>query len=135
MGAIVEKTINHSGRGHVIGRVHEDGTKTDVIEERGVKIENGIGGIMCGPVHSKQNGLGNKNRVAIGEQSKNSIPRELLPSAILANPGEVTQYSTPLLQEMIEASKKNTKQKRKISPHYANPTSPTPEHGNPGRPN
>jgi hypothetical protein len=70
MGAIVDETINHSGRCHVIGGVHENGTKTSTIEKLCVEVKHSVVFFLCGPVHSQHDGLRNEGQVAIGEQSK-----------------------------------------------------------------
>jgi hypothetical protein len=51
MRAVIEKTINHNGGGHVISQIHEDCTKSDVVDELGVKVKNCFMFTLNWPVH------------------------------------------------------------------------------------
>jgi hypothetical protein len=66
VSTVVEKTINHRGGCHVVSGVHKNGTKTDVIEEFCIEIEDGVVGSLYRPVHGKHDGLCHKSRVTVG---------------------------------------------------------------------
>ena len=70
MRARLNKTINHVGRCHVVGALHEDGTETDGVNEVVVEFEDILGVVLAWEVHSQDNGLVDIPRMGVANKGK-----------------------------------------------------------------